>query len=287
MPRVLITGAAGVVGHFLLRRLRDAGFEVHALSRCPRTGAGVIWHRGDLQTGGWERGLPPVEAMIHAAPLWFLPQNLPALRQIGVSRLIAFSSTSRYTKSGSDSPAEQKTALALAEAEDRLAQAEDFAQWTVLRPTLVYGAGLDRNVSAIARFIRRFGFFPLAGDAPGLRQPVHADDLAAVCVALIARPDAAGRFLDLTGGETLTYHDMVLRVFAALGRTPRIVSLPPGMLRLFASAAIRWGFLKHADSAMVDRMAQDMVFDSTPARSLIGYDPRPFHPTRGDIGSGS
>lgn len=284
MPRVLVTGAAGVVGHFLLPRLRDAGFEVHALSRAPRDTGGVVWHRGNLETGGWERGLPRLDALMHAAPLWLLPKNLPALHRTGVRRLIAFSSTSRYTKSTSGNPADRMLAQALTEAEEHLAQEATFAHWTVLRPTLIYGAGLDRNVSAIARFIRRFGLFPVAGDAPGLRQPVHADDLAAACLALLPSPHAAGRFLDLTGGETLSYREMVVRIFAALGRTPRIVPLPPRALRLLASAGIHSGLLKHADPAMVDRMAQDMVFDSTPARSLIGYDPRPFHPTLDDLG---
>src|SRR5207248_1766019 len=138
-------------------------------------------------------------------------------------------------------------------------------QWTIFRPTLIYGGGLDGNVTAIADFIHRFGFFPVAGEGRGRRQPVHADDLADACVkALECRP-AFGRAYDLVGGTTLEYRAMVEAVARGIGREPRIVRLPPSLLRLMAGRGRR---------EIVRRMAEDLAFDSTEAVRDFGYSPR-------------
>ena len=56
-------------------------------------------------------------------------------------------------------------------------------EWTILRPTLIYEAGRDTNITPLSRLIRRFGFMPLVGGGSGLRQPVHAEDLAIGAIA--------------------------------------------------------------------------------------------------------
>ena len=80
---------------------------------------------------------------------------------------------------------------------------------SVLRPTLVYGAGRDRTVSRLAAIARRLGWLPVPRGATGLRQPVHVDDLAAAAVAACDAPAASGMDYDLPGGETLAWREMV------------------------------------------------------------------------------
>ena len=112
-------------------------------------------------------------------PLWLVPPLLPRLA--GSRQLIVFSSTSVFTKATSKDPNERSVAEDLAAAETKIAEfcTAKNIHWTILRPTMIYGGGRDRNVSAIARFIERWGVFPLVYPAKGLRQPVHADDLPA------------------------------------------------------------------------------------------------------------
>lgn len=86
-------------------------------------------------------------------------------------------------------------------------------QYTILRPTMIYGRGLDRNVSQIASIVRRFGFFPLFGPARGLRQPIHVDDVALACVRSLE--GAKSSTYNISGGERLTYREMVIRIFQA------------------------------------------------------------------------
>jgi nucleoside-diphosphate-sugar epimerase len=274
----IVIGATGLVGHFLIPRLAAAGWSVHAVSRRPAAGAdGVRWHRHDIRDG-----LDGLDAragvLFHAAPLWLLPPLVPALAARGVTRLIAFGSTSRFTKADSAAESSRAMAEALARAEDELARACEAhdIRWTVFRPTLIYGAGLDRNVSAIARFARRWRVFPVAGEGRGLRQPVHADDLALACLQAVDAPRTFGCAYDLTGGSTLTYREMVELVFAALGRRPRIVHLPVALLRPALALARRMPGFRFLPADAADRMDMDQAFDSSEARRDFGYAARAF-----------
>jgi nucleoside-diphosphate-sugar epimerase len=193
--------------------------------------------------------------------------------------VVAFGSTSRYTKAASPSAAERETARRLAESEERIERGcgEAGIRWTLLRPTLVYGAGRDRNVSDIARFVRRFGFFFVAGAGRGRRQPVHAADLAAAVLAVLDSPATLDRAYDLPGGETLSYCEMVERIADGLGRRARILHLPLPLLRAGLGLARRLPGLGHLTPAMAERMNEDLVFDPAAARADFGYAPRPFH----------
>jgi len=205
----------------------------------------------------------------------------PLVRELAsrsVTRIIAFGSTSRFTKEASARPAERDVAQRLASSESDLAAtcAQSSIAWTVLRPTLIYGAGRDRNVSAIARFVRRFGFFPLAGEGRGLRQPVHADDLARACLSALESPLTRNRAYNLIGGTTLSYRELVEAVFLSLGRRPRLVRVPLPLLRASLRVGSLLPGLRHLSPEMADRMDRDHRFDSEEARQDFGYAPRPF-----------
>ncbi len=165
---------------------------------------------------------PPDKQISHwvcLAPIWVLPEYFSMLSLYGVRHIVALSSTSRFTKSISSDPTEQALAERLADGEERLiawAKTKDVT-WTILRPTLIYGLGSDKNISVIARFIRRFSLFPFLGAAWGLRQPIHVHDVASSCLAALKRGEAINRSYNLSGGETLTYREMVGRIFQQWG----------------------------------------------------------------------
>ena len=266
----LVLGATSLIGRFLLPRLAAEGAEVVAISRIARPPTpGVRWIEADLTAPNWAARTPATATVFALMPIWLLPPALPALAAAGARRLVAFSSTSAITKAASPEPSERDVARRLADAEEAV-MASGLA-WTILRPTMIYAEGLDANVSRLARLIVRWGVLPLSGRGAGLRQPVHADDLAA------ARADGAvGRSYDLPGGETLSYREMARRLFVAQGRTPRILSVPPPLWRL--ALALAAPLLPGATAAMGDRMAEDLTFDPAPAARDFGWAPRGFHP---------
>jgi len=274
---ILVLGATSLIGRWLLTELRDAGLDAVAVSRTPPQGE-PGWVNLDLAAPDLAERLPSAETVFALSPIWLLPAVLPALKALGLKRLVAFSSTSRFTKQDSEVAAERDVAARLAGAEQAVEAfcAAHGVSWTILRPTLIYDEGRDGNVSRLAALIRRFGVLPLAGDGSGLRQPVHAQDLALGALSAAAAASARDRSYNLVGGETLSYRDMAARIFAGLGRRPVILALPAPLFGL--ALRIAAPFLPGATAAMGTRMSQDLTFDSADAVRDFGWAPRDFHP---------
>ncbi len=280
--KIFVTGATSTIGFLLVPMLRAQGAAVQALGRGPMESAGgVSWSPLDLAHK--EAELPQSEAgtLIHTASLWLLTGWLEKFHARGVRRVIAFSSTSRFTKLASASPYELEVVNKLIAAEDHVAaECERLGMaWTIFRPTLIYGGpGGDRNVADIARFIRKFGFFPVFGSANGRRQPVNAADLAQACVQSLNAPASYNKAYNLSGGETLAYIDMVRRIFEALERRPRFVHVPILAFRAAVTLAHMHPRFVHLTPDMALRMQADLVFDHSDATRDFGYKPGPFNP---------
>lgn len=287
MRRVGVLGATSLVGSALLDELKARGLEPLAFSRRQPLPAGDVVQWRTLPEGGATAdsvfGEEKISLWVSLAPIWILPRYFNALRASGVTRIVALSSTSRFTKTTSTVEAEQALAQRLANAEAVLAEWAQAAgvEYVILRPTLIYGGDHDGNVSEIARFIRRFGVFPVFGAARGLRQPVKAADIAAASVAALGAPAAANQAYNLSGGETLPYREMVARVFESLGLRPRILTVPLGVFRLALAFARRLPRYRHWSVGMAQRMNEDLVFPHDDARRDLGYQPAPFEPRPG------
>ena len=267
---LFVLGATGQIGLCLRRRLAAAGRDALFLARRRPEAAEGAWAMLDLAGKAGFPALPPVG--IATVPIWLLPGRVDALAAAGVRRLVVFSTTSIFGKAESRSTFERRQIAAAWAAEQALAQAPFGV--TILRPALVYGAGRDANITAAARFIGRFGFYPLWGRATGLRQPVHADDLAAAALAVADRPDLAGRAFNLGGGETLPYREMIGRIFDALGRPRRLVTVPG--LPWIAAAYAGLGGPSTLTADAVRRMGRDLAFDDGSASAAFAYAPRHF-----------
>jgi nucleoside-diphosphate-sugar epimerase len=220
----------------------------------------------------------PIACWVSLAPIWVLPDYFALLKRFGVKRLVALSSTSLFTKESSTDPVERALARRLADGEARLAEwaQQSGIEATILRSTLIYGLGRDKNISVIARFIRRFGFFPLLSAAQGLRQPVHARDVAAACVAALQQPQRREGAYNLSGGETLTYREMVERIFHALQKPVRLVQVPIWVFRLALAGLRTLPRFRHWSPQMAERMNVDLVFSHSDAARDLSFAPRPF-----------
>jgi nucleoside-diphosphate-sugar epimerase len=274
----LVLGATSLVGRFLVDRLVEAGVETIAVSRRPqRPRAGVTWVTADLSALELPLDEHP-QVTFSAAPIWLLAPALPVLGQAGVGRLVAFSSTSRFTKVDSPIESEREVVRLLTEGETDVRSFCERAgiAWTILRPTVIYAEGLDRSITRLAGIIRKAHVLPLAGDGLGRRQPVHADDLAEGAIAAAASPATTNRAYDVPGGETLPYRLMAERIFEGMGRKPRIVPIPPSLWRAGVSFASIW--MAGMTTEMGSRMAEDLVFDSAPAERDFQWRPRGFRP---------
>ena len=203
-----VIGGTGLVGQQLLLQLAEAGNQAVAYSRQTDIGGmdGVEWRQFDyVSSAASDPGkIESIQNWICVAPIWVLREHFQLLEEHGVERVVVLSSTSRFTKERSTDSKEQGISQCLIDAEKEIqtwGEARDI-EWIILRPTLIYGSKNDKNIAEIARFIRRFGFFPLFGKANGLRQPIHAGDVArASQLALLS--SVANRAYNISGGEIL------------------------------------------------------------------------------------
>ena len=294
-----VLGATSFVGQLVLARLQPSRHQssqlqaslldesaatsavspVFAFSRqaaptaATSAAAGIHWQQLPASPGAWHASIP---YWIAVCPLWAVPEHFALLEAAGARRLVALSSTSRFTKRDSAAAADRAIAARLAAAEEEVldwARTRGIAA-TILRPTMIYDGIHDQNVARIARFIRRFGCYPVAGAAVGLRQPVHADDVATACQSAL-QCDGLRETYEISGGETLTYREMVGRIFAWLERPPRLVTLPLPLVRA-AGPLVRIMPGLESLPTMAARMNEDLVFDHGAATRDFGFHPRAF-----------
>lgn len=279
-PSVVVLGASGQIGIFLIPRLLSAGFQVRAISRKPRPSwypefSDVQWLMPESIDSG---ALSGAELLVSAGPISLAAEvvaHCPRLAQA-----VIFSTSSVFSKLESQDRREKRHMQEILMDEASLSSVCERQGVTLclFRPTLIYGCGLDGNVSWLARWIRKFGFMPVAGAAGGLRQPVHADDLAQAAVAALTAETPLALDVPLCGGSTLSFREMVERIFIGLGKPVRIITVPG---KLFI-AAIYLGRLvpglSNIRPEMVRREATDLVFDDTTARHQLAYQPRVFEP---------
>jgi nucleoside-diphosphate-sugar epimerase len=275
---VLVSGASSQIGLNVIALALAGGAQVIAL--CHRTAIDYVHPRltllpADLTAPG-PLAVPPAGILIHTAPIWLLPQQLPSFVGAGIKRIVVFSSTSIFGKRDSKDASERSLVETLTGAEDRMSRlaADNDLRLTIFRPTMTYGMGLDINITRMARTIRRLHFVPIFAPAKGLRQPVHARDLAEAGLAISDNPATYGKAYNLGGGETMSYRMIVERLFLRLGEKPRLLALPflPQSLDLLN----RFLPFLHVNGEIARRMNRDQVFDNGPAARDFGYRPRGF-----------
>ena len=280
-----VLGATSLVGRPLLQALARRKCIAIAFSRsaqrCSRDS--TAWRRIELRAAVSE--LPSIALWISVAPIWVLPNHFRWLEAHGVRRIVALSSTSLFTKNTSPDLKDRELVQRLVQAERALQQwaLAKGVEYLVLRPTMIYGLGADRNVTEIARLIERFGFFPLLGKGAGQRQPVHAADVAEACAAALLTPALKNRAYDIAGGEILTYREMVARIFKALDRKPRFVRVPPWAFRGVIVLARRFARYSQWTVSMAARMEQHLLTDHADAVRDLGWAPRAFALQRSDL----
>ena len=209
-------------------------------------------------------------------PLWHLPPIINLLADAQVKRIIAFSSASILGKALSKNGYEKEVVAKLTQAEAELTTRCDYhrIQWTIFRPTMIYGVGLDANVTSLIRFIRRFGFLPIYPPASGRRQPVHADDLAMAVLKVINTDASFGKTYMMSGGEVVTYRDMLARLFRVCHKKTRIIETT--MLPSFVDLAGRLLKKQSLNGEMALRMNDDLISSHEDASRDFGFSPRSF-----------
>ena len=298
--KALVTGGNGFVGDAVWRRL-NAMSSVQAVRSMRRadafTDAGAVVV-GDLcaQTD-WSIALAGVDAVVHAAarvhvmaetttnPLnEFRRVNVQATLSLarqaaaaGVRRLVFVSSikvNGEATQPGHPFTADDVPAplddygVSKMEAEKGLRElaAHSNMEVVIVRPSLVYGAGVKANFAAMMRWIKRGIPLPV-GAIHNLRSLVALDNLVDLIITCLMHPAAANQTFLVSDGEDLSTTQLLRRMGAALGKPARLIPVPVSVLKLGAALV--------GKPELAQRLCGSLQVDMSKTRELLGWTP-PF-----------
>ena len=270
--KVLVSGGTGLLGQSFLRVLRESGgHEVRCLVRpTSRTDRleGLELAYGDARdVGSMEEALKGTDAFVHIAGIDSTPRGLEPMRRAGIERPVTISSTSARSSSAFRSAPKLEMEALLP---------GSGLSWTVVRPSMIYGTELDRNMHKLLRFLDRSPVFPVFGTGENLWQPVYHEDLAQGLYAALVMPGTGGRIYDLPGKRPLSYKDLVREAARALGKKTRMVHVPAEPVRRGLALAEKLKVPLPIGSEQVLRLREDKAYPYDKARQELGYDPRPF-----------
>lgn len=252
--RIIVAGGTGFIGKALVQALSGAGHEILLLqrpgsrSRSTETG-GFEVVRGDpekpLSLGQMEgdavinlvgiiREFPSAGVTFHGAHCLVTKNLVDYARRAGIKRFLQMSAL------GVRPNAKTKYLLTKYEAEQYVK--ESGLEWTIFRPSVVFGPG-SHLVRLLSNMIRRLPAVPVIGDGKYKLQPVHVTDICAGFHKSLDDSGAIGRTYDIGGPEIMTY-DRILDIIGEALAKRKVVKLhqPVWLLRPMASVLgrFRW-----------------------------------------------
>jgi nucleoside-diphosphate-sugar epimerase len=256
---------------------------------CEQTAVGEIDGTTD-----WVRALDGMDAVVHLAARVHVMQEsetdpLAAFRRVnvagstalarqaaetGVKRLIFLSSvkvngerTLGEPFKADDEPMPQDAyGISKWEAEQALRQIAEQTglELVILRPVLVYGAGVKGNLERLMALIRRDLPLPLAGIV-NRRSFLSIQNLLDFIHCCIQQPNAAGGVFLIADGEDLSTPELIHKMAQAMNCRVRLFPVPVSLLRL-------GGWLT-GRSSMITRLTEDLQVDLAKNRLQLGWAP--------------
>ncbi len=276
--KILVTGATGFLGSRVVPRALAQGHEVIGLARSDiaaaalrrqgaATVAGDLTHPAGLTAAFAEAGCA---ALLNLASLGFGHTDaiVSATLAAGIRRAVFLSTTGIFT---SLDPPSKRVRTA---AEHTIRTSE--LDWTIIRPTMIYGGPDDRNMARLLALVRRVGVLPLPGGGRRLHQPVHVDDLAATVLRTLSADAAIGRSYDVAGPQALPFREVVAAAGAAAGRRVYCIPVPVRPVLAAARAYERRADTPWLRAEQIARLVEDKAFDISAARHDLDHRPRPF-----------
>ncbi|MDF1795552.1 MAG: NAD-dependent epimerase/dehydratase family protein [Coxiellaceae bacterium] len=250
--KIVITGAAGLVGQNLVLLLQEMGYSnIIALDKHPKNLAtlaklnpGITTQLADLsEAGQWmDHFADAKRALVLHAQITglqsdvFIKNNiiatehvLQAIKQHKVPFTVHISSSvvnsiadDHYTQTK-----KQQEQLVI----------DSGITCCILRPTLMFGWFDPKHLGWLSRFMAKMPVFPIPGNGKFLRQPLFSRDFCQVIIAAMQQ-QPAGKSYDIVGLEEIDYIDMIRKIKAAKKLSTKIIKLPYpifyALLKLYA-----------------------------------------------------
>ena len=247
---ILITGANGFIGSHLTAQLLRSGHNVTAAVRAPdklkRRFPTIQTTFADLnhftKPADWQPLLRNIDVVINCAGLLQTRhgQKLCSVHALGPIDLFDACVLAKTKK------IIQISAIGVEGTSDfarTKRQADDYLEtlkidWTILRPSLVYGRDSYGGTAMLRALAASPFFIPLIGKGDQKFQPIHINDLCLSVLLAIKTKKLAKKIISPCGPDIMTVHEITRQWRAWLGLAPaKFIQMPKGLI----TAAARLG----------------------------------------------
>ena len=281
---ILITGATGFVGQSLSASLEQGEYTIRRSTN-------------RMSSLDWAHELESVNTVVHLAARVHVMQDksadpLAEFRAInvhgtlnlarqaataGVKRFVFLSSVKvngEFTLPGQPFTADEANpqdpyGVSKYEAELGLhvIAAETGMQVVIIRPPLIYGAGVKANFASLLRVVRRGMPLPLALATHNRRSFVSLNNLVDFIITCIHHPNATSQTFLVSDNDDVSTADLLRYMATAFSMSARLIPVPLSLLAISAK------LLGKADVAQ--RLLGNLQVDITKNKTLLGWQP-PF-----------
>jgi len=292
MKKIVVTGAAGLVGQNLIPMLINEGYSVTAIDRNPNLSLLQYLNpkakciRTDVSNiGEWQKEFKgafcvvqlhaqiasPRKKQFYRSNVDGVQNVLDACKKFKVKNLVHLSSSVAISSANDDYTITKRIGEKLVK--------QSKIPFMTLRPPLMYGSFDSKHLGWITRLMEKTPIVPLPGSGEYVRQPLYVKDLCNVIVELTKRKPK-NKTWNIIGRERITYVDL-LRIIAEVRGWKRLfvpISLPlfGFMLRIYSIitgkpmfTADQMKALVAGDEFQIEKWCEEFNVSYTPFREAI------------------
>lgn len=292
---ILLTGATGFVGSFLMNELIQSGVgQITGICRTlPKDANEHLLAVGGIEKADFSSALQGKDVVIHAAARAHIMQDeiadpLAEYRKVnvegtlnlarralaaGVKRFIYISSigvhginsvkpfTEKDVTHSHDAYTQSK--LESEEALKNLCSGSDM-ELVIIRPPLVYGGKAPGNFQSLARLSLKKIPLPF-GCVNNKRSMIYVGNLVSFIIKCIDAPEAANQTFLVSDAEDVSLRQLIGHIRKANNQPAWLLPVPVFLFKLAGKLT--------GKSAVVDRLIGDLQVDSSKARQLLNWQP--------------
>lgn len=277
---VLITGATGFTGSFIVKEFQVFSeiYSVHILARSKEKVVSlgldkypIIVHYGCFEDGeSFQNACKQIDIFVNAASLGFghAPAIINILKKTGIKRAIFISTTGIFTNLNSSSKRIRLEAESLIE--------NSKFDYTIVRPTMIFGTQQDRNICRLIRYIKKWPIIPVAGPGTYLMQPVYVSDLAKAIVTIAGQQSTINKTYTISGKDVVSYNQLICLIAGILNKNIFIIHFPLQVLTIIFSMYEKLVKNPKIKVEQLLRLNENKIFSYCEAESDFGYKPTPI-----------
>ena len=274
--KVFVTGGTGFTGSYVVPLLLKNGYEVRCLSR-PGSDRSVLpspeidWVLGDLSDPeALSASMRGTDALVNVASLGFghADSIVRAAKDAGISRAVFVSTTAIFTQLNAKSKQVRLAAERVIEASG--------SQYTILRPTMIYGSPRDRNMWRLIRFMRYSPIVPFFGNRNHLQQPIYVGDVAQAIVSCLCNDQTIGKSYNIAGKFPLTYNEVIHIISRQMKKQVWKIHIPFALVVSLLKLVEHVRIPTPIKAEQILRLNENKNFSYEEAKRDFGFDPLAF-----------